>query len=136
MRKGKVTPEVNTEPKLTIVVRTRTPLEAFQMLRAGQPVDVAAGYFANNGTLEEDFFMMDTIQKLHALAKYREMKAEAKIDMEQAQSAFDEWQKGEKENYRQSLLKELNKLNEDGSSIQKPGDSGDGRQKDPGTIPK
>jgi len=82
---GKVTPDRNSGLKLVIPVKTRTPLEALQMLRAGQPIDVAAGYYSESGILEKDFYMMDNIDKLHALAAYREQMAISKTDIETLQ---------------------------------------------------
>lgn len=131
MRKGVATPEVNNEPKLTIPVKTRTPLEAFKMLRAGQPIDQAAGYYANNGTLEPDFFMMDPIEKLHALARYREMEAEAKADMEEAQSAYNAAMAADKEARKKELLEQLNKLNNEEEIKRNPGSGNTG-----GELPK
>jgi len=84
---GKTTTDRNNGLKLVIPVKTRTPLEALQMLRAGQPIDVAAGYYADSGILEKDFYMMDNIDKLHALAGYRERMATAKTDYETLQRA-------------------------------------------------
>jgi len=82
LRKGIVTPERNRGQKLTMVMSTRTPLQAFQMLRMGHPIDQMAGYYEEQGVLEPDFYMMDKIGKLHALAKYKEMAATAKTDID------------------------------------------------------
>lgn len=85
MRKGIATPEINNGPKLTMVVQTRSPLEAFNMLRMGHPIDLAAGYYHQQGIQEEDFFMQDQIGKLHALARYKEMVIQHKTDVEDLQ---------------------------------------------------
>jgi len=82
LRTGKVTPERNSGLKLAQVMSTRTPLQAFQLLRMGHPIDVMAGYYEEQGILESDFYMMDRIQKLHALAKYKQIAAEAKTDID------------------------------------------------------
>lgn len=74
------TPEMHTNPSLTMVVRTRSPMEAYEMLRAGQPIDQAVGYYIETGQLDKDLFMMDHVEKLHALAKFRELKAHAQQD--------------------------------------------------------
>jgi len=89
LRKGVATPERNHSPKLTMVMSTRTPLQAFQMLRMGHPIDQIAGYYDQLGILEPDFYMMDKIQKLHALAAYRQQAADAKSDLDkyEAQAA-------------------------------------------------
>lgn len=71
MRKGIAKGEVNNKGSLTIPVRTRTPLEAFQMLRAGQPVDQALAYYIDQNEADKDLFMMDKVEKLHAIAEYR-----------------------------------------------------------------
>jgi len=83
LRTGKVTPEKNSGLKLAQVMSTRTPLQAFQLLRMGHPIDVMAGYYEDQGILESDFYMMDRIQKLHALARYKEIAAAAKTDIDQ-----------------------------------------------------
>lgn len=82
LRTVKAKAEKNSGPKLTIPVATRTPLQAFQMLRMGQPIDQVAGYYEEQGMLEPDFYMMDKIQKLHALASYKEKAASAKKDID------------------------------------------------------
>jgi len=83
MRKGIATPEKNSGLKLTIPVRTRTPLEAFQMLRQGQPIDITAGYYERNGMIEKDFYMMDKLEKFHKIAelKMREKVAKQEISL-------------------------------------------------------
>lgn len=82
MKKSVVTPEYNSGKKLTIPVKTRTPLEALKMLRAGQPVDVAAGYFDKKGELTPDFYMMDKVDKLHHLAYLRQTESELKNNLQ------------------------------------------------------
>lgn len=81
MRKGKATPETRENPKLTMVVKTRTPLEAFQLLRMGNPVDQALGFYAEQYK-GKDLHLMDTIEKLHLLAHYREVVANHQTDYE------------------------------------------------------
>lgn len=78
-------PDFNRGKKLVIPAKTRSPLEAVKMLRAGQPIDQMAGYYAGSGILEKDFYMMDDIDKLHALAGYRELMAIHKKDIERLQ---------------------------------------------------
>lgn len=70
MKKGKATPEPERGPKLTMVVKTRTPLEAFKILRMGQPVDQALGFYTQEYQ-GKDLHLMDDIEKLHLLAYYR-----------------------------------------------------------------
>lgn len=83
LKRGVVTPEKNTGLKLAIKMNTRSPLEAFQMLRVGHPIDVMAGYYEDQ--ISPDFYMMDKIQKLHALAEYKQKAEAAKADI----SAFE-----------------------------------------------
>jgi len=83
MRKGIATAEQNNGPKLTMVIQTRSPLEAFNMLRMGHPIDQMAGYYDKQGILEDDFYMMDQVGKLHALAKYKELTMQYKSDMDE-----------------------------------------------------
>jgi len=86
MRKGVATPERNNSPKLTMVVQTRSPLEAFNMLRMGHPIDQMAGYYQEKGmNIPDDFYMMDQIGKLHALAELREITMQKKSDIEALQ---------------------------------------------------
>lgn len=66
MKKGIATPQENNGLKLTIPVKTRTPLEAFTMLRQGQPIDTMAAYYSED--IKDDFWMMDKTAKLHKLA--------------------------------------------------------------------
>jgi len=80
MRKGIATPEKNSGLKLTIPCRTRTPLEAFQMLRQGQPIDIMAGYYEREGMIEKDFYMMDKLEKFHKIA---ELKLREKVAKEE-----------------------------------------------------
>lgn len=75
-------PQLITMGKLAIVVKTRSPLESFQMLRQGQPIDVALGYYVENGMLEKDLYLMDHVEKLHALAKFKELKLNAQADVD------------------------------------------------------
>lgn len=83
MKRGIATPERNTLPSLTIPVRTRSPIEAFKMLRQGQPIDQAVGYYEDHGIeVEKDFFLMDKVEKLHKLAEYRDRMARHKSDYE------------------------------------------------------
>lgn len=82
MRSKTANPDKNRGMKLVIPVKTRSPIEAMQMLRAGQPIDQAAGYYSRSGVLEKDFYMMDNIDKLHALAGYRELVLKHQSDVE------------------------------------------------------
>jgi len=85
MRKHpKAKPEPNNGKKMTMVVKTRSPIEAFQMLRQGMPIDQAIGYYVKEGYLEKDVFLMDNPEKLRTLALMRELKANAKSDIDQA----------------------------------------------------
>lgn len=72
MKTGIATAESNGQPKLTIPVKTRSPLEAFQMLRAGQAIDVIGQAYHDQGYVGKDFFMMDKLEKLHKVAELRE----------------------------------------------------------------
>jgi len=77
MRKGIATAQKNSGLKITIPVKTRTPLEAFQMLRQGSPIDQAAAYYDDRDELPSNFFMLDKTAKLHKLAELRQMEANA-----------------------------------------------------------
>jgi len=82
MRKGIATPEKNLAKSLTIPVKTRTPIEAFRMLQAGQPVDVMLAYYQDQNGADQDLFMMDKVEKLHAIRRFKEMAETAKSTYE------------------------------------------------------
>lgn len=90
MRKGTAKPEKNTKPSITLLSRTRTPLEAFQMLRQGQTVDIMAGYYDTQQLLSKDFWMMDKTAKLHHLAELKTLEHELKKDIEFQKSAINQ----------------------------------------------
>jgi len=85
-------PDKNNGVKLTMVVKTRSPIEAYHMLRQGQPIDQAIGYYVENGVLDKDIFLMDNVEKLHTLAKFRELKEQHKSDIEQMVSDYEQQQ--------------------------------------------
>lgn len=106
----KVTPEKNNSPKLTIPVKTRTPLEAFKMLQAGQPVDQIGQMYHLQHKVDKDFFMMDKTEKLRKIAELRSRADICKTDIEYYSSLYNE-----------SLLKQ--KENE----VQQSGETGNGQ---------
>lgn len=79
---GNVTSHRTSSPSLTIPVKTRTPIEAFHMLRQGHPIDTMGAYYEEQGTLGSDFWMMDKTAKLHALAYLKADNAQRKSDIE------------------------------------------------------
>lgn len=89
MRFRQPQPERNTGPHLTIPVKTRSPLEAMQLLKQGNPVDVMGGYFEQEGYVGDDFFMLDKIAKLHKLAELRQLEAAAKADIKEASDVIN-----------------------------------------------
>lgn len=68
---GKVSPENNTGKSLTQPVKTRSPMEAHQMLIMGQPIDVMSAYYDEAGLITADFWMQDKVSKLHILAELK-----------------------------------------------------------------
>jgi len=90
MRKGIASSEKNSGIKLTIPCRTRTPLEAFQMLRQGQPIDIMAGYYEREGMIEKDFYMMDKLEKFHKIAELKQREAVAKQEIDAVQRQYNE----------------------------------------------
>lgn len=90
MRKGIAKPEKNKGEKLVLPVRTMNVLEAHQALSMGHQVDVMAGYYEKEGVLQPDFYMMDRIGKLHALAGYREKLKESRQKYESQVKEIDE----------------------------------------------
>jgi len=79
---GEVTPHRTKSPSLTIPVRTRSPIEAFQMLRQGHPIDQLGSYYESKSMLPTEFWMMDYTAKLHALAYIRADNAQRRDDIE------------------------------------------------------
>jgi len=76
-------PEFNSGKKLTQIVQTRTPIQALQMLRAGQPIDIMLGYFVDRGEATKDVFMMDRLEKLHLLEELKENQRQIQEDVKQ-----------------------------------------------------
>jgi len=83
MKRGKASPEKNGKPSITIHVKTRTPHEAFNLLRQGHPIDLTAGYYDQDGTIPEDFWMMDKTAKLHFLADLKQQEKDLQVSMDQ-----------------------------------------------------
>jgi len=95
-------PEINNGPHLTIPVKTRTPLEAFELLKQGNPVDVMGGYYQEEGYAGDDFFMLDKTAKLHKLAEFRQLEEQCKADILAANAVIS--------NHNQSIKDEQRKL--------------------------
>jgi len=76
MKKGIASAERNSKPSNTINVKTKTPLETFQMLRMGQPIDTMAAYYDEKELLQKDFWMMDKVAKLHHLADLKKLEGD------------------------------------------------------------
>jgi len=106
MRKGAVSPERNSGNKLTIPVKTRSPLEAFQMLRQGQTIDRIAGYYEKEGMITKDFHFMDRIEKLHMLADCRALMDRSKTEIEEAYSDYVNNQNKLKDEQNNQVTKE------------------------------
>lgn len=81
MKKKISKPDYNRGHKLVLHAQTRNPVEAFAMLKAGHPIDQAAGYYEKKGVDITDFFMLDKIGKLKALASYREIVEQGKKEL-------------------------------------------------------
>lgn len=92
MRRGIATPEKNSGIKLAIPCRTRSPLEAFQMLRQGQPIDIMGGYYEKEGMIEKDFFLMDKLEKFHKIAELKMRETIAKQEIDAIQRQYNEQQ--------------------------------------------
>lgn len=86
----KVTPEKNNSPKMTIPVKTRTPLEAYKMLLAGQPIDQIGQMYHIDGKVDKDFFMMDKTEKLRKIAELRQQRDSTKGDIEYYAQLYNE----------------------------------------------
>jgi len=87
MKNKRKFPEAKSEPnngqKMVMVIKTRSPMEAYHMLKAGLPIDQAIGYYMKEGMIEKDAWMLDTVEKLHLLAEVRERKAHLQSDIEE-----------------------------------------------------
>lgn len=81
MKGGIATPEKNSGLKLTRYVKTRTPLEAFTMLKMGQPLDVIGKQYMDQGELGADFYMMDKTQKLQKIAELNDQLKQKEKDI-------------------------------------------------------
>jgi len=83
-KRGIARPEPNSGEKLVLFVRTRSPLEAYKMLMAGQPVDQTIGWYqSQTGDTEvQDVFMMDLPQKLRYINELKERVAIQRSDIE------------------------------------------------------
>lgn len=93
MKRGTARAQFNDGIQLTIPVKTRTPLEAFAMLQVGQPIDQAIGYYVPKDVIEKDFFFLDTVEKLHKLAEYRQRVADNESEIEAVVATYKANQK-------------------------------------------
>lgn len=76
-------PEKNSGKKLTQIIKTRTPLEALKMLRAGQPIDQMLGYYVDRGEAMPDVYRMDKLEKLYLLEELREQSRQAQEEIKE-----------------------------------------------------
>jgi len=89
----KAKPEPNNGQKMVMIVKTRSPMEAYQMLRQGMPIDQALGYYLKQGLVDKDVWLMDNVEKLHLLQRVREMKAGHQEDIEELTRQAEEERK-------------------------------------------
>lgn len=82
MYKGIAKSEKNTGKSITLPARVITPLDAYVLYSQGSPIDRMAGYYKKQGILDDDFFMMDQVGRLNALAQYRELTKQLKEDVD------------------------------------------------------
>jgi len=124
MKKGVATPERNSGEKLVLVVRTRTPLEAYNMLKAGQPVDQAIGWYQQQteDVNPQDLFMMDTPQKLRYINELKERVAIQKSDVESITNEV-------KQSINNKILtnEQTSKGTDTGTTVSEPGNTGSDR---------
>lgn len=73
MNKGTASPEKNNKKSITLPARVVTPLDAWVLYTQGTPIDRMAGYYKQQGILDDDFYMMDQVGRLKALADYRQL---------------------------------------------------------------
>jgi len=127
MKKGIARPEYNSGEKLAIVVRTRTPIEAYRMLKAGMPVDQAVGWYQSqnlNGEVQ-DISMMDTPQKLRYILDLKSQIAIQKTDLELMTHEVNQLKNNKKiEDEKRS------QSSNNGSAIPEPSKPGSEGQKD------
>lgn len=119
LKKREAKPESNSKPSLTIPARTRSPIEAFRMLNAGQDIDVVAGYYDKDGTLPKDFHLMDKIEKLSLLSDLRQRKIQAKAEYDQIINHFNQQKQIQDEQAKQN-----NQITQDpgpGGQVPQPG---------------
>lgn len=90
MRLGKATAEKNRNPSLTLPVKTRDVMEAYQMLLQGQAIDVMAGYYDEQELLDKDFWMMDKVAKLHHLSDLRQLEKNLGIQQQELETVINQ----------------------------------------------
>lgn len=78
MKQGTAKAERNLKPSLTLPMATRSPIEAFNMLRQGQPVDVMSAYYDDKELLDKDVWMLDKTAKLRHLAELKKLELDLK----------------------------------------------------------
>ena len=83
-------PEKNSGKSLTMPARVVTPLDAWVLYTQGTPIDRMAGYYKKQGILDDDFYMMDQVGRLKALAEYRELNKRLKTETENLQVQVNE----------------------------------------------
>lgn len=87
MKRGIAKPETNTMRSITMPARVITPMDAYILYSQGSPIDRMAGYYKKQGLLNDDFYMMDQVGRLKALADYRALAKElgSKVEILQGQ---------------------------------------------------
>jgi len=95
MYTGVAKSEKNNSRSITLPARVITPLEAYQLYSQGHPIDRMAGYYKKQGILNDDFFMMDQVGRLNALAQYRELTKQLAEDVKTLQAQEQEFKQQE-----------------------------------------
>jgi len=82
MKKGTAKSERTKGISLTLPARTNTIQDAIRAQKAGMPIDVMTGYYAEQGMDTGEFFMLDNVEKMHKIAEFRQNQIILKKELE------------------------------------------------------
>jgi len=101
------TPEKNNGQKLTIPARVISTLDAYKMYTQGHIIDRMAGYYSQAGVLEPNFFMMDKVQRLQALNRYKDQVRELGSRQKELELKVNEQRANEEKQRRAEYFQQL-----------------------------
>lgn len=119
MKRGIAKAERNGSPSLTLPIKTRTPLEAFNLLRQGHPIDQAIGYYDGKDMVTDEIWMLDKVAKLHKLAEFRGREAMLSASIKEQESyinSLKQLEENERQRKQQSDQGQVQESRTDGQS--------------------